>query len=70
MSLFSNVISWFAHSSALSGAKQEAVQAITDAATKLVQAAQTHAPDMASQVEAAVTQAVSHAVAGILTKSS
>lgn len=68
MHFFSKMISWFAKSPALEGPKKLAVQAITEAACNLVKTATTHAPDMAPQVEAAVSQAVSHAVAGVLTR--
>ena len=58
------------HSSALEGARAEAVKAIMEAGQALIQTAAKHAPDMASQVEQDVTNAVTKAVAGTLTKGS
>lgn len=68
MSLFWKIASWFLTSSALSGARADAVKAITEAGQALVKATQKHAPDMVSQVEQDVTNAVTKAVAGALTK--
>lgn len=70
MSFFFKIVQWFVLSPELSGARAEAVKAITEAGKALVKATQKHAPDMVGAVEQDVTNAVTKAVAGALTKAS